>query len=143
MARKKKAGTADESHSTNAKAGTAATSVTAATVTETPGYIDGPPANDDGRVVASDESGRKDWGNPYRAVVSTASFEMGEDRRFKQRVFKFKDKPADEVIAALKENGFTYRAHEKAWTIPANAESRVLTDRLAQEFAGHDQAASR
>lgn len=136
MARQKKSGTADASRTTNAKAGTAATSVTAGTVTETPSYIDGPPVNEDGTAVASDESGRKEWGNPYRAVVSTATFEMGEDRRFKQRVFKFKEKPAEEVIAALKENGFTYRAHEKAWTIPANAETRVLSERLASEFAG-------
>jgi hypothetical protein len=68
---------------------------------------------------------------------------MGEDRRFKQRLFKFIDKPQEHVLAALKEHGFTYRASEKAWTINATAENRVLTDRLAQEFAGVEQGISR
>ena len=58
---------------------------------------------------------------------------MGENRRFKQRVFTFKEKPAEEVLAALKEHGFTYRADEKAWTIPANADTRKLTDELARD----------
>ncbi|HEY1686447.1 MAG TPA: hypothetical protein VGG19_16905 [Tepidisphaeraceae bacterium] len=77
------------------------------------------------------------WSNPYKAIVTTATFEMGENRRFKQRVFLFKEKPADEVLAALKENGFTYRANEKSWTIQADAETRRLSDELARQFAGH------
>jgi len=89
----------------------------------------------------SDQS--KNWGDPYKAIVKTPAFEMGENRRFKQRVFMFKDKPGEEVLAALKENGFTYRANEKAWTIQANAETRRLSDELAREFAGQAVGASR
>ncbi len=66
---------------------------------------------------------------------------MGEDRRFKQRVFTFKERPANDVIAELKDNGFTYRIAEKAWTIPASAETRLLSDRLAKDFAGPAQHA--
>jgi hypothetical protein len=88
---------------------------------------------------------QKPFANPYRPVYSSksAGFEMGENYRFKQRVFSFDERPADHVIVTLKENGFTYRPAEKSWTIPANAETRVLTDRLAREFAGQEVSASR
>jgi hypothetical protein len=85
----------------------------------------------------------KNWGDPYKALVTTATFEMGENRRFKQRVFTFKERPADDVLAALKDNGFTYRANEKAWTIQANPDTRRLSDELAQEFAGQFQGMRR
>lgn len=91
-----------------------------------------------GETPESTEQTAQNWGPPYKAIfTSTATgIEMGENRRFKQRVFMFKDKPDEQIIAVLKENGFTYRPAEKAWTIPATAESRLLTDRLAKEFAG-------
>src|SRR6202021_1986833 len=101
---------------------------------ERPAYIDGPPVAENGNVVADGQA--KNWGNPYKALVTTASFELGENRRFKQRVFTFKEKPTDEVLAALKESGFVYRANEKAWTIQANPDTRRLSDELAKEFAG-------
>ena len=107
-----------------------------------PAWIDGPPT-----PAASDETAQaeapKNWGDPYKALVTTASFEMGENRRFKQRVFTFKEKPDEQILAALKENGFTYRANEKAWTIQADAETRRLSDELAREFAGTGQGISR
>jgi hypothetical protein len=109
----------------------------AATAVEEPATPDTPPA----------EPGFNDrpFSNPYRPVFSskTAGFELGENYRFKQRVFSFDDKPADHIIATLKENGFTYRPAEKSWTIPASAETRLLTDRLAREFTGQEHAASR
>jgi hypothetical protein len=87
----------------------------------------------------------KNWGPAYRPIFScpTKGFEMGEDRRFKQRLFKFVEKPDSHILATLKEHGFIYRAAEKAWTVPATAENRLITDRLAQEFAGVDQGLSR
>jgi hypothetical protein len=87
----------------------------------------------------------KNWGPPYKSIFSCPAkgFEMGEDRQFKQRVFKFSEKPEGHVLAALKEHGFTYRASEKAWTVNATAENRVLTDRLAREFSGIDQGMER
>ena len=84
----------------------------------------------------------KNWGDPYKSIVTTQGFEMGENRRFKQRVFKFNEKPADDVIAALKENGFTYRAAEKAWTITANPDTRKLSDELAAQFAARARASN-
>ena len=88
-----------------------------------------------------DENPPKNWGPPYKSifVCRDKGFEMGEDRRFRQRVFKFFEKPAEDVLAALKEHGFIYRPAEKAWTITATAENRLLTDRLAQSFAGQAQ----
>jgi hypothetical protein len=100
-----------------------------------PAYIDGPPVNEDGTVAVSEQPAPNNWGDRFKAVLTTATFQMSEDRRFKQRVFKFNEKPADEVIATLKENGFTYRPHKKSWTIPVSAETRLLSDRLAHEFA--------
>ncbi len=87
----------------------------------------------------------RQWGNPYKALFTSATkgFEMGENRQYKQRVFLFNDKPDEQMRQALKENGFTYRPAEKAWTIQASATTRELSDRLAREFAGVDQSMSR
>ena len=101
--------------------------------TNSGGETDGPVAEERG----------KNWGDPYKSIVTTQAFEMGENRRFKQRVFKFSEKPAEDVIAALKDAGFTYRAAEKAWTITANPDTRKLSDELAQQFRGPGQAMER
>jgi hypothetical protein len=108
-----------------------------------PAYIDGPPVTEDGKIITSANPDAKNWGDPYKAIVSTPTFEMGENRRFKQRVFTFKEKPSDEVLAALKDNGFTYRANEKAWTLQANPETRKLSEELAEQFAGQFQSMRR
>ena len=110
-----------------------------------PAWIDGPPTTAEGRPVNGDEQPAEDrkWGNPYKALFTARDFEMGEDRRFKQRVFKFREKPSEQVLAALKEHGFSYRANEKAWTIHANADTRRLSDELAREFAGQAQGMGR
>jgi hypothetical protein len=112
-------------------------------VASRPAYIDGPPVNTDGSIVRDGDERGKNWGDPYKSIVNTQAFEMGENRRFKQRVFKFKEKPADEVIAALKDNGFTYRAAEKAWTITANPDTRKLSDELAAQFRGSSRGMER
>src|SRR5580692_11201095 len=72
------------------------------------------------------QSETRDWGNLYKPIFSSKDkgFEMGENRRFKQRVFIFNEKPDEAILAALKDNGFTYRAGEKAWTIQADASTR-------------------
>ena len=111
-----------------------------------PAYIDGSPVDEEGRVIKSptatndgqmelgaDSEQGKSWGPSYKAILTTATFEMGEDRRFKQRVFKFREKPAAEVLERLKENGFTYRPSEQAWTIsgqPRN--SPAISDRQSR-----------
>jgi len=123
-----------------------------------PAYIDGAPVTPEGQIIQADNGAQgsaqendgpegqgKNWGPPYKAIFSSAAkgFEMGENRRFKQRVFTFREKPDRETLAALKDNGFTYRPEEKAWTIPANAATRELSDQLAREFAGESQQISR
>ena len=87
----------------------------------------------------------KNWGPPYKAVFVCAEkgFELGENRRFNQRVFIFKEKPGEEILAALKEAGFTYRAAEKSWTIPANAATRAMSEYFARDFAGQTRSTSR
>ncbi|MDB5328656.1 MAG: hypothetical protein JWM57_4225 [Phycisphaerales bacterium] len=124
------ADTPTESTNATLEPSTQAAAETANETAATGGPVDGP---------------GKNYGPPYKAIFTSAEkeFELGEDRRFKQRVFTFKDRPADDVIAALKENGFTYRAAEKAWTVPATAESRVVTDRLARQFAGAESSMGR
>lgn len=128
-----------------------ATQVVPNTITQAtkPAFIDGVPVDEQGRVInsaSSSEGGQmeleaqeppaKNWGPAYRAIVTTPTFEMGENRRFKQRVFKFRDKPEPEILAKLKEAGFVYRAEEKSWTIHADNATRVLSDELAADFAG-------
>jgi hypothetical protein len=98
--------------------------------------------------AAAEGAGRpeaRDWGNPYKTIFLSKEkgFEMGENRRFKQRVFLFQERPGEEILARLKESGFTYRAGEKAWTIQADADTRKLSDELAREFAGQTVAMSR
>jgi hypothetical protein len=94
-----------------------------------------------------DGSANREWGNPYKAIfVSKAKgFEMGENRRFKQRAFIFAEKPDQGIIDTLKEHGFQWRMGDKAWTIEATPANRVLSDQLAREFAGQaqDQGMSR
>jgi hypothetical protein len=143
--------------------GTAATAeVQSVTVGSTanarPAYIDGAPVTPEGQIIQADNGAQvsaqendgpegqgRNWGPPYKAIFSSTAkgFEMGENRRFKQRVFKFMEKPDSETLAMLKDNGFTYRPEEKAWTIPANAATRELSDQLAREFAGESQQISR
>ncbi len=109
-------------------------------VTDTPPQ-DTPPA------ATSEENAQqpKKWGNPYSSIFTsvTCGFEMGEDRRFKQRVFKFAEKPRQEIIDTLKSNGFIYRPADKAWTISATPETRQLSEQLAREFAGNTQEPTR
>jgi len=111
---------------------------------ERPAWIDGPPT-----LMAGPElnppAPQTNWGNPYRQLFSstTKGFEMGENRRFKQRVFIFKERPEPSVIDTLKECGFTYRPAEKSWTIPANPDTRRLSEELAHQFAGEAQGMSR
>jgi hypothetical protein len=86
----------------------------------------------------SDQQRGKNWGDPYKSIFNCPEmgFELGENRRFKQRVFKFEDKPSSAILDSLKEHGFIYRAGEKTWTITANADTRKLTDEMAREWAG-------
>ena len=76
--------------------------------------------------------------DPYRPLFTCRpkGFEMGEDRRFKQRVFRFKDKPEAAVVERLKAAGYTYRAQEKAWTVAATPQTRLESEEMAQAFAG-------
>jgi hypothetical protein len=110
-------------------------------VSEATAVMDPAPASETQAAAEDGQVPAKNWGPPYKSIFSCPAkgFEMGEDRQFKQRVFKFLDKPEEHVLAVLKEHGFTYRAAEKAWTVNATAENRVLTDRLAREFAGIGQ----
>lgn len=105
-----------------------------------PEWIDGPPVG-----LAEPAEQKRNWGEPYKAIFTSAEqgFELGENRRFKQLVFKFKERPDDQTIQTLKDNGFTYRPAEHAWTDPADPISRALTDKLAIEFAGTGQSRSR
>jgi len=141
MPRKKNA--AQEAAHAETTAAAVAEPETKATPMSRPAYIDGPPVNEEGKIIGPANPEAKNWGDPYKALFTGANFEMGENRRFKQRVFMFKEKPSDEVRAALKENGFTYRAGENAWTIQANPDTRKLSDELAREFAGQSQGISR
>ena len=149
MPRKKHAATDTPTESANDVSAVATAEAPAAEQTFTPqeatppAYIDGPPVDEKGAVIGPNNPEAKNWGPPYKSIVSTPIFEMGENRRFKQRLFTFKEKPAEEVLAVLKEHGFTYRANEKAWTIPANAETRKLTDELAKEFGGPSEGLAR
>jgi hypothetical protein len=144
MPRKKDTTTASNStqDNTNAdaatRAGDAKTNSTVA-VSETIDreMIDGRPAVHD---APSTTETPKNWGPPYKAIYTNAvkGFELGEDRRWKQRVFKFSDKPGPDVIDALKAAGFKYRAEEKSWTVQATPVTRELSDQLAQQFAGEE-----
>jgi hypothetical protein len=107
-----------------------------------PKWIDGPPTSMDGPELHPPPPQRT-WSDPYKQIFSSSAkgFEMGENRRFKQRVFKFSERPDQAVIDVLKEHGFTYRPNEKAWTIPANPETRALSEELAHQFAGQGREA--
>ena len=93
-------------------------------------------------TVAADGSARteaeKTWGNPYRATFTCPAkgFELGENYRFRQVVFYFKESPDMETKTKLKDAGFVYRAGEKGWTLPATAANREVATNLARVFKG-------
>jgi hypothetical protein len=113
---------------------------------ERPAWIDGPPTSMGGDEITQAEAGQpRNWGDPYKQIFSSTAkgFEMGENRRFKQRVFKFHERPDQDVLDLLKDNGFTYRAAEKAWTIQATPETRRLSEELAHQLSGESPGHSR
>lgn len=138
MSRKKQIETNDTAATTDSAIAPAETTGSATAVAEPA------PASETEANAQDGQAPGKNWGPAYKSIFTCTAkgFEMGEDRRFKQRVFKFSEKPEEHVLAALKEHGFTYRANEKAWTVTATAENRVLTDRLARDFAGIEQGPS-
>jgi hypothetical protein len=91
------------------------------------------------------EPEKKQFANPYSAIFTSVAkgFEMGEHRQFKQRVFKFNEKPEQAIIDTLMKHGFTYRPREKSWTIHATAATRELTEQLARTFSAGTQEHTR
>jgi hypothetical protein len=55
-------------------------------------------------------------GNPDKAIVVSKEkrFAMGENRLFKPRVLIFREKPDEQTLAALKEDGFTCYDNEES-----------------------------
>lgn len=94
---------------------------------------------------ADAEGKPKGWLDPYRALVTSNAkgFECGEDRRIKQMMFRFKEKPEQAVIDRLKEVGFKYRVEEKTWTIQVTPATRELAINLAREWAGIENTPGR
>lgn len=87
----------------------------------------------------------KNWGDPYKATFTCPAkrFELGENRRFKQMVFRFAENPGPEVTQKLKDAGFKYRGNEKAWTAQVTPAVRELATKLAHELGGEAAAMSR
>lgn len=146
MPRKKRpqaeeAGTTPVVNETASGVATATEEPSAENTGDHPAWIDGPPTAVDGEPTIPTAQ-PKTWGDPYKPIFSSpeVGFELGENRRFKQRVFKFSERPSPEIIDELKDSGFTYRPAEKAWTIPANAETRKMTDEQARIWAGANYA---
>ncbi|MGC4031655.1 MAG: hypothetical protein QM754_07970 [Tepidisphaeraceae bacterium] len=129
------------------KAAESAATVNDSTATATavesprPAWIDGPATEE----PAATTEPAKPWADPYKATFTCPAkqFELGENRRYKQIVFTFAEKPDPTVLQTLKDEGFQYRAREKAWTIPADAATRERATRLAQEWAAPGQSVQR
>ena len=138
MPRKRKSAAEAAPVETTAATAVAEPETNAAQPTQVPDWVEGPSGIADAPAEGPTDPNAKNWGNPYKAIFVSREkgFEMGEHRRFKQRVFLFAEKPSDDVLTALKDNGFVYRAAEKVWTIPANPDTRKLTDEMAREIAG-------
>ena len=85
---------------------------------------------------AAEGQPERQWAPPYRAAFTSAlgGLEVGEDRRFKQVVVSFADRPSSEVTDRLKEAGFKFRPAERSWTAPASAVAREFAHSLAQEL---------
>ena len=108
------------------------------------GAVKATPTTPESATESAEQATSRNWGDPYKAIFTCPEmgFELGEDRRFKQRVFRFNEKPTDEVLSVLKAHGFIYRASEKAWSVNATPESRKLTDDLARTWAGPNYSPS-
>ena len=107
-----------------------------------------PPATGEEVGTPADGDQPRQWANPYRAVFTSTvgGLEVGEDRRFKQVVVGFADRPGQDVTDRLKAAGFRYRAAERSWTAPASAAAREFALTLGQELhllAGGNTVAER
>ena len=74
---------------------------------------------------------------------SAAGVRLGEGFRLvgnvkvRESVVSFPDKPGEEVIAAMKEAGFSYRAADKLWTRPVHGwQDRLHAERAFEAVAG-------
>lgn len=117
-----------------------AASATATLESTRPAWVDGPTPEE---PVASEPA--KPFADPYKATFTCPAkqFELGENRRFKQIVFTFAEKPDATILQTLKDEGYQYRANEKAWTISADAATRERATRLAQAWAAPSQGIER
>jgi hypothetical protein len=82
---------------------------------------------------------------PYRPIFHSNSkqFEYGEDRRYRQIVFHFQEKPEQDLIDKLKSHGYKWRSDDKSWRVQADAVTRVEASRLANEIHGEEPGVSR
>lgn len=64
-------------------------------------------------------------------------YQVLTDDRLKLIVLRFDERPADAVLAMVKDRGFKYRdlrEHGRVWVTPNDWEGRTLTDQLEQEL---------
>jgi hypothetical protein len=64
-------------------------------------------------------------------------YQILTDDRLKLIVLRFDERPADAVLAMVKDMGFKYRElreHGRVWVTPNDWEGRTLTDQLEQEL---------
>jgi hypothetical protein len=64
-------------------------------------------------------------------------YQILTDERLKLIVLRFDERPADAVLAMVKDRGFKYRElreHGRVWVTPNDWEGRTLTDQLEQEL---------
>ena len=86
---------------------------------ERPAYIDGPSA-DLPESNQSKPAQDRSWASDYKTRFTCVAFEMGENFKFKQRVFRFNEKPEAKVLDALKDNGFCVQACREILDYPGN-----------------------
>lgn len=70
---------------------------------------------------------------------NVAGFTLAEDRRFRQIQIAFAERPNDEVIDLLQDDGFRWRPEDRVWTKQidreAPAQSRIDAERMANDLS--------
>ena len=86
----------------------------------------------------------KKWPDTYRpSVINTdAGFEFGENKFANRLVFTFFEKPSEEIRAKLRHYGYLFDDKQIAWSVNATAQTRVIAERLIEEFASRSQEPS-
>ena len=59
---------------------------------------------------------------------------LARNHRYQRMEMRFDENPGEEVRAALKDQGWSWKGQEKAWTLPLDREARYVEHMAAEKL---------